>query len=98
MSDQTEDKTCAIEVHNVLGWDLSVEPEMINKAMLCAARHLTASKKIDIYPQQRVPADAPAYKNPGWLEWTVRVHYRSGGTLTIGIIQRQPGAEFECHS
>lgn len=96
MSEQAVDKTCQINVHNVLGWEL--DPQMQDKAMLLCSRHLHAAHTIDVYPQERVPMDAPAYKNPGWLEWLVRVHYRSGGTLTIGIIQRTPGAEFECHS
>lgn len=98
MTTDPQDKTCVVTVHNLHGWDLSGEPEMINKAMLVAARHMTESKVIDIYPQERVPADAPTRHNPGWLEWTIRVIYRSGNAITIGVIQRQPGAEFECHS
>lgn len=90
------DKTCQINIHNVLGWDL--DPEMTNKAMLLCARHLDNAKVIDVYPQERVPADAPAYKSPGWLEWIVRIHGHSGSTLTVGIIQRTIGAEFEVHS
>lgn len=97
MSDtSTTDKTCQINVHNVHGWTL--DPQMQDKVMLLCSRHLSESKLIDVYPQERVPMDAPAWKHPGWLEWTVRVHYRSGGAITIGVIQRQPGAEFECHS
>jgi hypothetical protein len=91
-----QDKTCQINVHNVHGWKL--DPDATNKAMLLCARHLDTAKMIDIYPQEMVPLDAPAWKNPGWLEWIVRVHYRTGGTITIGLIRRQPGADFECHS
>lgn len=90
------DKTCVVTVHNVHGWELDYE--MLNKAMSVAAYQLSGAKVIDIYPQERVPADAPAWKNPGWLEWTLRVIYRSGGAITIGVIQREPGAEFESHS
>lgn len=96
MTTEYTDKTCVINVHNVLGWDL--DPEMTNKAMMVAARWMSSAQMIDIYPQERVPADAPAWKHPGWLEWLVRVHQASGNTMVIGIIQREVGAEFECHS
>lgn len=92
----SQDKTCTIAVHNVLGWELD-EP-MLRFALSQAARHLPQAEVIDVYPQERVPADAPAYKNPGWLEWTLRVKYRSGSWMTIGIIQRTIGAGYECHS
>lgn len=34
----------------------------------------------------------------GWLEYVVTGHYERGGSLTVGVIQREPGAEVECHS
>lgn len=95
-TENPQDKTCQINIHNVHGWEL--EPEAIDKAMALCARHMSVAKRIEVYPQQRVPADAPAYKHPGWLEWHFNVYYHSGGQITIGMIQRQPGAEWECHS
>lgn len=41
---------------------------------------------VDIYAAHRLPS--------GWIEYTVRV--RNG--ITIGVIQREPGAEYEAHS
>lgn len=89
-------KTCQIMVWNEQ--DFELDQEMTNKAMLLCAHHLQHAKLIDVYPQQRVPADAPSWQNPGWLEWLVMIQPHSGAKLTIGIIQRKPGAEFECHS
>jgi hypothetical protein len=91
----TTDKSCQINIHNVLGWDL--DHDMFNEALKVCVNNSSA-KLIDIYPQERVPADAPVWKNPGWLEWVVRIHYRAAGTLEVHIIQRQLGAPFERHS
>lgn len=90
------DKTCTINVHNMLGW--SLDDEMLDAVLHKCARHLPQAKLIDVYPQERVPADAPAYKNPGWLEWGISITYRGGGGLFIGAIQRKVGAEFEFHT
>lgn len=48
--------------------------------------------------RERVPADAPAYKHPGWLEYGMQVIRPSGSQMYIGCIQRQIGAEPEFHS
>ena len=34
----------------------------------------------------------------GMLEWIMRYEWETGGGITIGVIQRQPGAEVEYHS
>jgi hypothetical protein len=93
---ETQDKTCQINIHNVHGWEL--DPGMLDFALRICARHAPQAHTIDVYPSERIPADAPVWKNPGWIEWAVRPHYRSGGTLHIGCIQRQPGAEYESHT
>lgn len=90
------DKTCQINVHNVLGWEL--DQDMLNAVLGRVALHVPQALIIEIYPQERVPEDAPAYKHPGWLEWIVNIRYRTGSRLTFGCIQRTKGAEFEFHS
>ncbi len=65
------------------------DPEHLEKALRCALRHETAVEA-NIYVQPR--------RDNGWLEYVVRVTYESGGGMTIGVIQRTPGAEVECHS
>lgn len=91
-----QDKTCQINIHNVLGWDL--DQEMLDAVMGRIARHIPQAKLIDIYPQERVPADAPAFKHPGWLEWIVNIRYHTDSRLTIGCIQREMFGGFEFHS
>lgn len=55
--------------------------------------------QVDIFMQPRIPLDAPEYKHPGWLEWLLVYRWEgSDSKLTVGMIQRQPGAEFEFHS
>lgn len=34
----------------------------------------------------------------GWLEFITIFRYRDGGSLTVGALQREPGAPFEFHS
>lgn len=90
------DKTCTITIHNVQGIEL--DAQMLHAAMRLVARHAPNAQIIDIYPSLREPADAPAWKFPGRIEWLVRVHYHGGGSLTIGLLQREPGAAFESHT
>lgn len=96
MSQDNDDKTCVLTVHNVLGWEL--DAGMLGAVLQRCAFHIPNAKVIDVYPQERVAQDAPAYKHPGWLEWLVRIHYHTGSALTIGCIQREPGEPFEFHS
>lgn len=87
---------CQINIWNEHDWELDYG--MLYAVMARMVRHVPNTSAIDVYPQERVPLDAPAYKHPGWLEWIVRLKYHSGVEMTIGCIQRQPGAEFEFHS
>lgn len=96
------DKTVAVTIHNVAGWTL--EPVMLAAVMKrITERYSDQAYVIDVYPQERVPADAPAYRHPGLCEWTLRIHTGTnsvvGGTwFTLGAIQRSPDAEVEFHS
>lgn len=48
--------------------------------------------------QDRVPADAPPYKHPGWLEYRIVINWGDGHSLCIGMIQRNIDEQFEFHS
>lgn len=50
-----------------------------------------------IHCNERVKADAPAHRHPGWVEYLV-VGQRGQSRLTIGVIQRAVGAPTECHT
>lgn len=82
------DKTCAITVHNVRGWDL--DTKMAAAVLERVSHHLPAAHTIDVYPQLPEPS--------GFLEWIVRVLYRGGGALTIGCVRRAPEARVEFHT
>ena len=90
------DKSCQIGVHNVLGWEL--DAGMLEAVLKRVALHVPQAKVIDVYPQERVPADAPLYKHPGWLEWIVNITYHTTSKLTFACIQRGVDAEYEFHS
>ena len=59
-----------------------------------------ADTVVDIYVGPRVPSNALAYKNPGWLEYgiSVRKNERDESPYYVAMIQRSPGAEVEFHS
>lgn len=90
-------RNCQINVWNELDWELD-EGMMAFVMSRVVARHAAQAKLIDIYPMERIPADAPVYQHPGWLEWIVNIKYINGGGMTIGCIQRSVGAEYESHS
>ena len=46
----------------------------------------------------RVPDDAPDYKHPGWLEFSLQMKYEGGHNLYMGAIQRTKDANIEFHS
>lgn len=54
--------------------------------------------KADVYPQERVNKDAPAYKHPGHLEWILKLVYKNGSSITICMLQRHEGEAVEFHS
>jgi hypothetical protein len=62
------------------------EPEMLAKVFTVCARHFHHGRDISVFCSER--------KKDGWLEWLVKVD----GRITIGVIQRTVGAEFELHS
>lgn len=69
---------------------VDVDTEHLQAALKLAARHVHAADRIDVYTSNREPS--------GWLEYIVVMRYVAGGSLTVGVIQRTPGAEVECHS
>jgi hypothetical protein len=75
------------------------EPAMLHDVITNMARHVSENVvTIEIIVSPRVPADAPAYKHPGWCEYLCHIRYANQGRLTIGAIQRQDGAATEFHS
>lgn len=93
----SEERNCQINVWNQLGWDL--DQQMLSAVMARIAHHVPQAVVIDVYPQERVPQDAPEWKFPGRIEWIVTILHR-GATqrFTLGALQRQPGAPVEFHS
>lgn len=89
-------RNCVINLWNEHDWDL--DSDMMEFAMLRAARHAHNASHINIYPQERIPMDAPEWKYPGRIEWIMNIDYHSGGRLTLGLLQRGPGQPFESHS
>ena len=89
-------KTCVITLWNVQGIDL--DSAMLDAVMSRAAMSADNAATIDIYPAERIPLTALPYRNPGQLEWVMRVVYQTGGAITIGCLQRQPSAQVEFHS
>lgn len=66
--------------------------------VLQRVRQYQNAREVNVHVQARVPADAPAYKHPGWLEYLVVVDFEDGGKLTVGAIQRTVDAATEFHS
>ena len=90
------DKSCSINVWNVQGWDL--DPAMLAAVLARAARHVPEATAINIYPQERIAADAPPYRHPGSIEWIMRIQFRGDVSLTVGCLQRTPESKVEFHS
>lgn len=80
-----------ITIHNAE----DLEPSAILQAVMRARMDECDA---DIYVAPRVPADAPEYKHPGWLEYIIVLTYGSGRKFTVGMIQRKSGEPFEFHS
>lgn len=89
-------KSCQINIWNELDWEL--DEGMMFAVLQRLTWYVQQACLIDVYPQERIPTDAPAYKSPGWLEWIINIKYHGGGRLTIGALQREVGAEYEFHS
>ena len=74
------------------------EPEILDAAIRAALRWPTA-ERATIYVEARVPADAPAHRHPGWIEYAVTIHREEHSiAMRLGVIQRLPGTEIEIHS
>lgn len=82
-----------IEIHN----REEAEDEALGKALLRTLHHQHV-QSVDISVHPRVPADAPEYKNPGWLEYGINFRYTTGGGMFVMMIQRKIGADYEFHS
>jgi hypothetical protein len=92
------DMTTQINLHNVAGWRLDADMRRAVMAKVC--QYLDSAALIDIYPQRRVPDDAPAYQSPGRLEWTINIRYHGATTqvFTLAALQRTKDAVVEFHS
>lgn len=86
---------CDVTIHNEDGMrlDAGMFAFVFQRIILW---HGPQAISIDVYPSERKPWDAKS--DPGWLEWLNRVTYRGGGAMTVGTIQRLPGADYESHS
>lgn len=47
-------------------------------------------ERVDVFIEPR--------KKDGWLEYGIKFQYAPAGQLFVGMIQREPGANFEFHS
>lgn len=86
--------TCTIEIVN----KIDAEAEAVAAALKKANQYVPTANKIRILCSPRVAADAPLYKHPGWLEYSIQVCFENGSKFYLGMIQRQVDAEFEFHS
>ncbi len=83
------DSRCDIEI---VGAALAAnEPQFLSAVLARVPRHIHAAEKISIYCAERRALD-------GWMEWTMRVDYKSKHGITIGCVQRRVGADVEFHS
>lgn len=69
---------------------VEIDTAHLQAALKLAARHVHAASHIDVFTANREPS--------GWLEYVVIVQYTAGHKLVVGVIQRTPGADIECHS
>jgi len=74
----------------------NVDRDMLAAVFARVILHVPQAKTITIHASDRRPTDARS--DPGWLEWIIVYEYRDGGKLTVGAIQRTPGADYEFHS
>ena len=73
----------AVHIHDIAA--SMREPEML-------AACLERVHKIEL-------ADVSIFSKPrelsGWLEWSIDIHYRTGGKLFLGVIQRKKKNKYE---
>lgn len=65
------------------------EEEALMKVMQLVHRHQNLAA-VDVFVESR--------QESGWLEYIIVMKYLSGAKLTIGLIQRSKGAEWETHT
>lgn len=90
------DKTCAIRINNPLGFEL--DKVMLGAVLAKCAQYASEPYLISIHATERIPDDAPAYRNPGWIEWSMVLTHEGRQRLVIGAIQRSLGCEVEFHT
>lgn len=74
---------------------------ILRKVLALIDRHAGDDERLEscsVYMSERVSMAAKAHQDRGWLEHVCVMKYNSGGGMTIGVIQRVPSAEVECHS
>lgn len=90
----------AITVQNQTGESFISDDDRpaFDKAMAVALRHAEsdAVASVNVY----INARGVYATTPEWLEHAIVIRYVSANRapMTIGVIQRQPGADVECHS
>ena len=86
-----------ITIHNAEWAEQKMLMTAVERAYLMYEQ---ADTLVDIYVYHRVPSNAPAYKNPGWLEYgiSVRKNERDDSPYYVAMIQRSPTHEVEFHS
>jgi hypothetical protein len=79
---------------------LNEDTQALFNATIQRAKQFTSAERARIFLNERVPADANEFRNPGWLEFSLQI-FGTGGrnnSQFIGCIQRSPGGECEFHS
>ena len=86
--------TCTIIIQN----KIDAEAFAIESALKKANQYIPTANQIQIFCKPRIANDAPAYKQPGWLEYGIHIRFDNGSVLFLAMIQRSINAEFEFHS
>lgn len=74
---------------------------VVRKCLQLIDRHAGDDQRLEscsVYMSERVPMSAPPHRDRGWLEYVCVLKYARGGQMTVGVIQRTPTSEVECHS
>lgn len=87
-----------LTLHDTETLDGDAEAVQLLHATIDRALCFQHTAKADVYLAARTPLDAPDYKNPGWLEFGLKLTFSEGGYMYIGCLQRRPGEQFEFHS
>lgn len=86
MTDTTNPKTTQILINN---HEVAEKFPKMMEAVFKRCMHF-AGCSVNIFPSER--------DKTGWLEWLLVAESPHGGKLTIGAIERSPGASIEFHS